>query len=279
MAAATLDQVLTSLNGVYDPQIQSVQQQQAALPAQFQAQTAGVDAAKNDAFNSILNGARARGTGVAFGGIPLQEQAQYTASTYAPALAKLQSDQLTQQGTLQDAINKINEDKMTAAQGIYDNGVKNDLAQQAQNLEQQKLNETIREYNNPQKTAGSALGTDFSSLFGGAAAPSTPTPTTPAPQFLGNNDLRGHLNYLAQKENNQDAAVALHYVGNDGKYSLNPYVTNPAIIAALNRLGATNVWRAGTTSSGPIATIAPPSHASSTKTNQYGGSSAGIGLF
>jgi hypothetical protein len=269
MAAATLDQILTSLNGVYQPQIQSVQQQQAALPAQFDAQTQGVEAQKNDAFNSILNGARARGTGVAFGGIPLQEQAQYTASTYAPALAKLQSDQLTQQQSLQDALNKINEDKMNTANGMYQFGVNQDL-------EQQKLAEQQREFDAQQAAAArasAASSAGLGSLFAGyGTSGGQSQPAAQQPQYIGNNDLRGHLNYLAQKENNQDAAVALHYVGNDGKYNLNPYVTNPAILAALSRIGATNVWK----SAPSVATIAP-SKAPSKSTNQYGGGNAGLG--
>lgn len=273
MAAATLDQVLTSLNGVYDPQVASVQAQQAALPAQAQAQTAGIDAAKNDAFTSILNGARARGTGIAFGGIPLQEQAQYTGATYAPAIANVQATQNTQSASLQDAINKINEDKMNTAQGMYQFGQTQQNAEQAQALEQQKLAEQIREYNNPQSAAGNGL---YNSL-GGAFGTTPATPATPPPQFIGNNDLRGHLNYLAQKQNNQDAVVALHYVGNDGKYNLSPYTTNPAVLAALSRMGATNVWKDAPTVA-KQNTIAPQ-HPPTITTNKLGGSNAGLGLF
>lgn len=269
MAAATLDQILTSLNGVYQPQIQSVQTQQAALPAQFQAQSAGVDAQKNDAFNSILSSARQRGTGVAFGGIPLQEQAQYTASTYAPALAKLQSDQLAQQQSLTDALNKINEDKMNTANGMYQFGV-------TQDLEQQKLAEQQREFDAQQAAAKAASsGSGLYGAFSGIGAPTAQSaPAAQQPQYIGNNDLRGHLNWLATTQNNQDAAVALHYVGNDGKYNLNPYVTNPAIIAALTRLGATNVWHPA-----PSSNTIAPQHAASVTTNQYGGSNAGLAHF
>lgn len=116
--ASSLDQVLTSLNSVYQPQVDSIQKQQAALPAQYDAQAAGIDASKNNAFSSILDGARARGTGIAFGGIPLQEQAQYTASTYAPALANLRNTQDQQQKSLTDSLNTVNQNKYTQAIGI-----------------------------------------------------------------------------------------------------------------------------------------------------------------
>jgi hypothetical protein len=62
-------------------------------------------------------------------------------------------------------------------------------------------------------------------------------------QYIGNNDWRGYLNFLAQNKGDKNAAVALKYVGNDNKYKLDPNVTNPAIIQALNAVGATNVWK------------------------------------
>lgn len=130
MAAQTLDQVLASLNSVYQPQLDSVTQQQAALPAQFQAQQQGLDATKDQAFGSILDDARARGSGVAFGGIPAGEQAQYLGSTYLPAVANLKTSQNQAQQSLIDAINKINEDKFTTGNNLYQFGVNQDFQQQ-----------------------------------------------------------------------------------------------------------------------------------------------------
>lgn len=128
--AATLDQVLASLQSVYQPQLDSVSQQQAALPAQYDAQAQGLQAQQQNAFGSILDSARSRGTGVAFGGIPLQEQAQYTAGTYLPALANLQTAQTQQQQSLADQINSINEDKFNTGNNLYQFGVNQDYQQQ-----------------------------------------------------------------------------------------------------------------------------------------------------
>lgn len=141
MAAQTLDQIISSLQSVYQPQLDSVATQQAALPAQYDAQAQGLNAQKNDAFNQILSGAQQRGTGVAFGGIPLGEQAQYTASTYAPALANLATAQTQQQQSLADQINSINEDKFNSANNLYQFGVQQDataaaLAEQAREADQ-----------------------------------------------------------------------------------------------------------------------------------------------
>lgn len=131
MAAQTLDQVLSSLSSVYQPQLDSVASQQAALPAQYAAQDQGLQAQQQQAFGDILNGARARGTGVAFGGIPLGEQAQYTASTFLPAEANLKTSQNQASQSLIDAINKINEDKFNTANNIYQFGVTADQNQQS----------------------------------------------------------------------------------------------------------------------------------------------------
>lgn len=166
MAAQTLDQVLNSLSGVYQPQLDSVAQQQAALPAQFQAQEQGLGASKDQAFGDILNGARSRGTGVAFGGIPLGEQAQYTASTYLPALANLKTSQNNASQSLIDAINKINEDKFSTANNIYQFGVQADQAQQG--LDEQKANDLAQQAAAARAAAGSS---QFSPTLGSGTAP------------------------------------------------------------------------------------------------------------
>lgn len=145
MAAQTLDQVISSLGSIYQPQIDAVNNQEAALPAQYAAQQQGLDATQQQAFGDILNSARARGTGVAFGGIPLGEQAQYTASTYLPAVANLKTAQTTQQQSLANQINAINEDKFNAANNLYQFGVTSDQNQQqinATNAETAAFNPT-----------------------------------------------------------------------------------------------------------------------------------------
>lgn len=67
-------------------------------------------------------------------------------------------------------------------------------------------------------------------------------------QYIGNNDYRGRLYWLAQNgpQNIRGiATTALKYVGNDGKYKLNPGDPNNAsAISALNAIGAVNTWAA-----------------------------------
>jgi hypothetical protein len=152
---STLDQVISSLNNIYQPQVDSVNSQIAALPAQYDAQASGLAAQQNDAFNNILGSARQRGLG--FSGIPSSEQAQYTASTYLPALANLKTAQTQQQTSLTDALNKIHQDQYNQGQSIY---------QYNTTLDEQK-----REFdaNQAQQAAASAASNSFSPTYGGYA--------------------------------------------------------------------------------------------------------------
>lgn len=119
MQPRSLQQVLSELDSVYTPQVESIRQRQAAIPGQLQAEEQGLQAKQQTAFGDILNGARRRGTGVAFGGIPLGEQAKYTATEYMPALARLRQSGREQAMSLEDAILGINERKYGQAQNIY----------------------------------------------------------------------------------------------------------------------------------------------------------------
>jgi hypothetical protein len=117
----SLDAIISELNSTYDPQINSIRARQAELPGQVQAEEQGLDAKKNSAYEDILNGARRRGTGVAFGGVPLGEQAKYAATEYMPALAKLRQSARENQLSLEDAIHSIYEKRNTFANQIKQN--------------------------------------------------------------------------------------------------------------------------------------------------------------
>jgi len=82
-----LEQIIQELNTVYNPQRDVYNKSLEALPGQQEAELKGLEAAKTDSFDQIVTGANRRG--VAFGGIPLAEQAKYLGSTYLPAVANL----------------------------------------------------------------------------------------------------------------------------------------------------------------------------------------------
>jgi hypothetical protein len=114
--ARTLDQVLAELSPQFDPQINSVRQRQAEIPGMIQAEEAGLGAKQEQAFGNILGGARQRGLG--FSGIPLGEQAKYTATEYMPALARLRQSGREQAMSLEDAILGIQERRGSLAQQL-----------------------------------------------------------------------------------------------------------------------------------------------------------------
>jgi len=158
-------------------------------------------------------------------------------SQAAENLNKLES----QAGQAASGIYQGQQDKLSYAQNLYNTLYQKERdAQQAAQAEANRQ-EQIRQFNEQQAASQKAATS--------ASASNSPnwaqllSSVMPTPKFIGNDDLRGRLAYAAQKEGNQDAAIALKYVGNDGKYYLDPYVTNPSIIKSLNAVGATNVWK------------------------------------
>lgn len=124
----TLSQIISELNPTYTPQIKAIQQQRAAIPQRQAIEQQGLEAKQGQAFNDILGGARRRGLG--FAGIPLGEQANYTATEFLPSLARLKQSGNEESLSLQDAINQIYERRNTLAQQI--------LSQRADRAEQQR---------------------------------------------------------------------------------------------------------------------------------------------
>ena len=117
MQPRSLQQVLSELDSVYNPQIDSLRTRQAAIPGQIQAEEQGLQAKQETAFGDILNGARRRGMG--FSGIPLGEQAKYTATEFLPALARMKQSAREQAMSLEDAILGINERRNAQGQNIF----------------------------------------------------------------------------------------------------------------------------------------------------------------
>jgi hypothetical protein len=115
--ARTLDQILAELAPAFDPQVANIQKRQQSLPGQIQAEEQGLQARQTEAFDQILGGARRRGLG--FSGIPLGEQAKYTATEFLPAMARLRQSGREQAMSLEDAILGIRERQRGQAQNIY----------------------------------------------------------------------------------------------------------------------------------------------------------------
>lgn len=114
--ARTLDQIVSEIRGVYDPQINTLKQKQSLLPQMIASEEKGLGAKQEQAFGDILGGARRRGLG--FSGIPVGEQAKYTATEYLPALARLRQSGQEQAMTLEEAILGIGERMQNQALGM-----------------------------------------------------------------------------------------------------------------------------------------------------------------
>lgn len=192
--ARALEQIMAELNSVYNPQRDVYNKQLQALPGQQQAQMKGLEAAKQDSFQDITTQANRRG--VAFGGIPLEEQGRYLGSSYLPAVANLKNRFEQNRFTLQGALQELAAKQRMDAYGIRDY----ELAQDARAAEAARA-----------ASGGSGGGFGLSGLLGGGG--SDLTTGGQAPQLS--------LRQQWQQEANAgdwNAQVALNYAGDDGRY-------------------------------------------------------------
>lgn len=137
MATKTLDQIVTELAGIYDPQVASLRTRQAAIPGEIATEEQALDAKLKDAYGQIQLGAQRKGVG--FGGIPLGEQARYASTEYAPALARLRQSGQQRSQSLEDAILGINERRAAIANDIYGR-------EQGFDLQNRQLDENRRQF-------------------------------------------------------------------------------------------------------------------------------------
>ena len=177
MAVRTLSQIISELNTTYKPQIEQVRKRQAEIPGMIEAEEKGLGAKQEQAFGDILGGARRRGLG--FSGIPLAEQAKYTATEYLPALARLRQSGREQQMSLEDAILGIRERRDTLAQSLRQQAI--DRAEQRRQfnanlaLQRAQLAEQRRQADLAARSSGGGGGSSFMPSLG-ASGGSTPTP-------------------------------------------------------------------------------------------------------
>lgn len=156
--AQAIDEILKELDAGYNPSRDLINKRLAAVPGEAEAQIAGLDAKKTAAFDSITAGARNRGMG--FSGIPLEEQAKYSATDYMPAVAGVRKSQNEVTNNLTDALNNINLDQRKTAYQIRDNQVAQDIAREQQAAQERAA-----------RAAAAASSGWMSGLMGGGADP------------------------------------------------------------------------------------------------------------
>lgn len=86
-----LDQIMAELQPSVQGQVDVINQQKAASAGIYDAQRAGLDAQKVKGFNDINT--QATGRGMAFSGIPLNEQADYLSTKYLPGVQAANAQQ------------------------------------------------------------------------------------------------------------------------------------------------------------------------------------------
>jgi hypothetical protein len=165
--ARSFSQVLAEVTAKSDPQRRIVLDQVAALPGQQTVDETALSAKKDQAFEDIVGGARRRGLG--FSGIPLGEQAKYTATDYAPALANLKSGYNTRRGTLESALADIGRSDYMSAQDIF--GRDQQLAEQRRQFD---LNYRLNQRQAADARRAATAASTFSPSFGGSAGSSKP---------------------------------------------------------------------------------------------------------
>lgn len=155
--AATTDfnTAYQEFGNVYNPQVDAVNTQLAALPGQQATQQASLDQAKTNAFTNNALTANARG--IMYSGYTPAQNTSYTTNTYNPAVTKLNTDFTTQKQTLTDKINAINQQRSNDANSLVQNTVQ---AQQQAAAEAAKEQATAaREAANAAKSAGALPST------------------------------------------------------------------------------------------------------------------------
>lgn len=114
--ARAIEQIMAELETAYAPQKQAVQERMNQLPGYYEAQRAGAETAKTNAFQDIMRQANARGVG--YSGAPIQEQQRYLGDRYLPALAQLSGQEGQERYGLQQALGQLGERQLTYAQQI-----------------------------------------------------------------------------------------------------------------------------------------------------------------
>lgn len=166
MAVRTLDQVIGELGSVYNPQIQSIQQQKALIPQGVEADITQAKAEQSNAYEDILGGARRRGLG--FSGIPLGEQAKYASTVFAPEVLRARQRGKQQELSLTDALNSIYENRRKYADTLRQGDIANDQWNQTFAFEKEKWAQSLRDQAEARAAASRAAAASYGGGYTGA---------------------------------------------------------------------------------------------------------------
>jgi hypothetical protein len=222
----SIDTILSEVRAFSDPQRQAVMRQVAELPNEIAAEEKGLAAQQTQAFDEILGGARRRGLG--FSGIPVGEQAKYTATEYMPALARLRTAGQQRKSSLDSALADIGRNDYATAQDLYNRD--RDFSFRQQQFEYQKQQDEAN-----RRAAAAQSSAINGALFNTNKASNTPAGSQmskkPDGGFAFTNDLGNPISaaqyainkgipfrellQVMARQGDKGAEQALGFVGND----------------------------------------------------------------
>jgi len=195
-----LQDIITELNAVYNPQRDVYNQQISGLDPALEAEQRGLQQQKQDSFQQITDQANRRG--LFYSGLPIQEEQKYVGGQYLPAIANLHSKYANQRFGLQETLAKLTADQYNQASG----------------LRQAELDREEEQRQFDAKMAAQAAA-DAASRGGGGGGASFAGGYAPA-----GGTVQGAQTTLRQRWQQEaqagdwNAQVALNYAGNNGRY-------------------------------------------------------------
>lgn len=168
----TLAEAMRDLDPAYASSRDMIAKRQQALPAKYDAQRAGIYAARGEGFNTINN--QATGRGASFSGIPQDEQARYLSTKFLPGLQQADFQQNEEDLNLQGQLAGIDKEQRLGAQGRVDKQ-QSDLNAWNQMIAQQEFQareaEKRRQFEERQAAAERNFRASQSALARAASAP------------------------------------------------------------------------------------------------------------
>ena len=168
----TLAEAMRDLDPAYASSRDMIAKKQQALPAKYDAQRAGIYAARGEGFNTINN--QATGRGASFSGIPQDEQARYLSTKFLPGLQQADFQQNEEDLNLQGQLAGIDKEQRLGAQGRVDKQ-QSDLNAWNQMIAQQEFQareaEKQRQFQERQAAAERSFRASQSALARAANAP------------------------------------------------------------------------------------------------------------
>jgi len=170
----SLSQIMTELAPASAQQTSLIQQQQAGLGAKYAEQQKGLDAQKAADFTTINN--QATGRGMAFSGIPLDEQATYLSTNYLPAIANLKQQQNDENMSLSKNLADIYSQQYTSA---FNTRQTQQGALNSWNMQQMQLEAQAREAEKQRKFEAEQNAANRAASAANAAASAASKQTSP----------------------------------------------------------------------------------------------------